>query len=471
MSRLNCTYELPAGRDGSAFCPSRCEYLTSALNLSYPELEDACLTDREYLERYRGARRSPVFLPVCLTYLAVFLVGAVGNVLTCTVIARNKVMWTPTNLYLFSLAVSDLLVLLLGMPLELYEMWRNYPFLLGAGGCYFKTFLFEVVCFASILNVTALSVERYIAVVHPLRAKYVVTRRHAKRVILAVWAVSVLCALPNTSLHGIATLPSRSVGGGGGGGVGGGGGGGGGGAGINASDSASAAAGGVPDSAICVPLSPQWYNLTIQVTTLVFFVLPMATISVLYLLIGLHLQREKLLQVFEAKSSSSGQESFCDVRRKQQKARHRQVTKMLFVLVVVFGICWAPFHADRLMWSFISDWSEGQLETFQYVHLISGVLFYLSSAVNPILYNLMSTRFREMFREVMCRWPCQAPPRTHSFSATRATLRSTLSDAAIAAAAAARPPVTGGRLAVVEGDADADERGEKGKEDETSFAC
>ena len=89
MSRLNCTYELTAGRDGFA-CPSRCEYLTSALNMSYPELEDACLTDQEYLERYRGARRSPMFLPVCLTYLAIFLVGAVGNVLTCTVIAATR---------------------------------------------------------------------------------------------------------------------------------------------------------------------------------------------------------------------------------------------------------------------------------------------------------------------------------------------------------------------------------------------
>ncbi|CAL8309737.1 unnamed protein product [Lota lota] len=434
MSSLNCTFGPTASRDGFA-CPpqSPCDNLTAALSLSHMELEDACLTDEEYLEKYRGARRSPVFLPVCLTYLAIFLVGAVGNVLTCTVIARNKVMWTPTNYYLFSLAVSDLLVLLLGMPLELYEMWHNYPFLLGKGGCYFKTFLFETVCFASILNVTALSVERYIAVVHPLRAKYVVTRAHAKRVILTVWGVSVLCALPNTSLHGIATLPSRSPG--------------------NASAGA-----GTPDSAICVPLSPRWYNLTIQVTTLVFFVLPMLTISVLYLLIGLHLKREKMLRVFEAKSSS-GQESFCNVRREQQKARHRQVTKMLFVLVVVFGICWAPFHTDRLMWSFISDWSAVHLETFQYVHLISGVLFYLSSAVNPILYNLMSTRFREMFKEVMCHWPCQPPPLGHSFSVTRATLRSTLSDAAAL-------PVNG--LPVVEGDA-AGEGGEK--EDETSFAC
>ncbi|KAJ3599646.1 hypothetical protein NHX12_033602 [Muraenolepis orangiensis] len=308
MTSYNCTSDLTGSQNGFT-CPpqSPCDNLTAALNLSRMELEDVCLTDQEYLERYRGARRSPMFLPVCLTYLAIFLVGAMGNVLTCTVIARNKVMWTPTNYYLFSLAVSDLLVLLLGMPLELYEMWQNYPFLLGVGGCYFKTFLFEMVCFASILNVTALSVERYIAVVYPLRAKYVVTRTHAKRVILTVWGVSVLCALPNTCLHGIDTLPGRGPGS----------------RGLDAPGATDMA-----DSAICVPLSPRWYNLTIQVTTLVFFVLPMLTISVLYLLIGLHLRRGKMLQVFEAKSSS-GQDSFCNVRRQQQKARHQQVTKML----------------------------------------------------------------------------------------------------------------------------------------------
>uniref|UniRef100_A0A3Q2P572 Neuromedin U receptor 1 n=1 Tax=Fundulus heteroclitus TaxID=8078 RepID=A0A3Q2P572_FUNHE len=328
-------------------------------------MDNTCLTEEGYLEKYLGPRRSSVFLPVCLVYLLIFLIGVVGNVLTCTVIARNKVMWTPTNYYLFSLAVSDLLVLLLGMPLELYELWQNYPFLLGKGGCYFKTFLFEMVCLASILNVTALSIERYIAVVHPLRAKYVVTRTHAKRVILTVWGISVLCAVPNTSLHGIITLQIHSA-------------------------------------AICTLVKPRWiYNLTIQLTTFVFFLLPMVTISVLYMLIGLQLKREKMRQSLEAKSGF-GNDSFCNIRTQQQKARRRQVTKMLFVLVVVFGICWAPFHTDRLMWSFISDWTDSHHKIFEYVHIISGVFFYLSSAVNPILYNLMSTRFREMFKEVMC---------------------------------------------------------------------
>ncbi|XP_061594966.1 neuromedin-U receptor 1 [Cololabis saira] len=405
MSSQNCSVDLMAEKEEWPCPPGQnCVNMTSGMNVSHIDLDDACLTVEGFLEKYLGPRRSSVFLPVCLIYLLIFLTGVVGNVLTCIVIARNKVMWTPTNYYLFSLAVSDLLVLLLGMPLELYELWQNYPFLLGKGGCYFKTFLFETVCLASILNVTALSIERYIAVVHPLRAKYVVTRTHAKRVILTVWGVSVMCAVPNTSLHGIFTLHIRSTGPAGY---------------INEE---------IADSAICTLVKPRWmYNLTIQLTTFLFFILPMLTISVLYVLIGLQLKREKMRLALEAKSGFE-QDSFCNIRTQQQKARRRQVTKMLFVLVVVFGICWAPFHTDRLMWSFISDWTDNHREIFEYVHIISGVFFYLSSAVNPILYNLMSTRFREMFREVMCHGPDHMSPRKHSLSVTRVTLRSTLGD-------------------------------------------
>ncbi|XP_072516712.1 neuromedin-U receptor 1 [Salminus brasiliensis] len=399
MPKPNCSLAaLPCGQD--LLCNS-----SFALNFTAAELEDYCLDPDEYLEKYLGPRRSPVFLPVCITYLLIFSVGVLGNILTCTVITRHRVMRTPTNFYLFSLAVSDLLVLLLGMPLELYELWSNYPFLLGESGCYFKTFLFETVCFASILNVTALSVERYIAVVHPLRAKYVVTRTHARRVILCVWSVSVVCALPNTSLHGIFTLPQPR----------------------------GRAQGSLPDSDTCMLVKPRWmYNLTIQITTLVFFLLPMLTLSVLYLLIGLRLRRERMLQVLQA-SDGQQQDGYCRARGQQQKARRQQVTKMLFVLVVMFGICWAPFHTDRLMWSFMDQWASEQVEIFQayeYVHVISGVFFYLSSAVNPILYNLMSTRFREMFKEVMCRHPRRPAPRKQSLSMTRVTLRSVVSEVA-----------------------------------------
>ncbi|KAL1279812.1 hypothetical protein QQF64_014412 [Cirrhinus molitorella] len=324
---------------------------------------DLCLSHSAYLEKYLGPCRSPFFLPMCVTYLLIFVVGVLGNSLTCIVIARHRVMRTTTNYYLFSLAISDLLVLLLGLPLELYELWSNYPFLFGVAGCYFKTCLFETVCFASVLNVTALSVERYRAVLHPLHAKHVATHSHAKRVILVLWAVSLLCALPNTSLHGVETLKPRF--------------------GLT-----------FPDSSVCTVMHDRWiYNLLVQVTALLFFILPMLTITVLYVLIGLQLHRER--ECFDSKTGLN-QDGV------NQRARHRQVTKMLCALVIVFGICWAPFHIDRVMWSYIDDWTAENHHVFEYVHLLSGVFFYLSSVVNPILYNLMSSRFREMFREVVC---------------------------------------------------------------------
>ncbi|KAK1336737.1 hypothetical protein QTO34_002772 [Cnephaeus nilssonii] len=334
------------------------------------EPEDLNLTDQELRLKYLGLQKTELFLPICVTYLLIFVVGTVGNGLTCMVILCYKAMRTPTNYYLFSLAVSDLLVLLLGMPLELYEKWF---------------------CLASVLNVTALSVERYVAVVHPLQARSVMTQARVRRVLGAIWSLAVLCSLPNTSLHGIQQLdvPCRGI---------------------------------VPDSAVCMVVrSRAFYNLLMQTTALLFFCLPMATISVLYLLIGLRLRSERLLLLRQGPKSR--------VQQLQDKGR-TQVTKMLFVLVLVFGICWAPFHIERLMWSFVSHWTECLNLAYTYVHVISGVFFYLSSAVNPVLYSLMSSRFQDTFREALCLGTrCRGHRRCHSsHSLSRVTTGSTLCD-------------------------------------------
>uniref|UniRef100_A0A2K6KE67 Neuromedin U receptor 1 n=1 Tax=Rhinopithecus bieti TaxID=61621 RepID=A0A2K6KE67_RHIBE len=107
----------------------------------------------------------------------------------------------------------------------------------------------------------------------------------------------------------------------------------------------------------------------------------------------------------------------------------RQVTRC-FVLVVVFGICWAPFHADRVMWSIVSQWTDSLHLAFQHVHVISGIFFYLGSAANPVLYSLMSSRFRETFQEALCLGAhChRLRPRHSSHSLSRVTTGSTLCD-------------------------------------------
>lgn len=211
----------------------------------------------DYLAFLYGPRRSQLFLPMTWVYALIFLVGVSGNLLVCLVILKHRNMRTPTNYYLFSLAISDLLVLLFGMPLEVYEMWSNYPFLFGLVGCYFKTALFETVCFASILNVTTVSAERYAAILHPFQAKMKSTRRRALRIIIALWLLSVLFSLPNTSIHGIVLqyFPNHTE---------------------------------VPGSATCTVVKPMWiYNCIIQLTSFLFYLLPMGVISVLYCLMGL----------------------------------------------------------------------------------------------------------------------------------------------------------------------------------------
>lgn len=281
----------------------------------------------ELLLKFLGPKRSSFFLPISLAYLLIFISGVAGNLLTCTVIAKHKKMRTPTNLYLFSLAISDLLVLLFGMPLETYEMWQNYPFPFGEGGCYFKTFLFETVCFASVLNVTALSVERYVAVVHPLKTKYVMTNTHAKRVITTIWVISLVCAIPNTSLHGIYYfyLPTLEK---------------------------------IEESAMCMLLKPRWiYNLVIQITTVFFYFIPMTIISVLYLMIGCRLNRERKFPVGKLGKNCSTKTSW---KIHLESGRRRQITKMLCKLLLSFLLILGCVFA-----------SISSIKSFSLTHLIS----------------------------------------------------------------------------------------------------
>ncbi|XP_053575630.1 neuromedin-U receptor 2 [Bombina bombina] len=312
----------------------------------------------DYLAFLYGPKRSRLSLPMTLVYAAIFLVGVSGNLLVCLVILKHHNMRTPTNYYLFSLAVSDLLVLLLGMPLEIYEMWSNYPFLFGAWGCYFRTVLFETVCFASILSVTTVSVERYVAIIHPFQAKLKSTRRRALRILITIWICSIIFSIPNTSTHGILLqyFPNGSL---------------------------------VPNSATCAVVQPLWiYNCIIQVTSLLFYVIPMGIISVLYCLMGLKLRGDNSLDTDKMSVSV-------------QRPSRKSVTKMLFVLVMVFAICWAPFHTDRLFFSFVVVWTEPLANVFNLIHVVSGVFFYLSSAVNPLIYNLLSRRFHTAFRNFL----------------------------------------------------------------------
>ncbi|KAH9366528.1 hypothetical protein HPB48_010318 [Haemaphysalis longicornis] len=76
--------------------------------------------------------------------------------------------------------------------------------------------------------------------------------------------------------------------------------------------------------------------------------------------------------------------------------RNRGWDRRRVAVVVSFFICWTPFHAQRLIATY-ADQTAAMVLLFTVLTYISGVTYYLSATVNPILYQVMSLKFRQAF--------------------------------------------------------------------------
>lgn len=168
-------------------------------NCSWEETRNATgITDLPPLNYYS----IPLLTAITVACTLLFLVGVTGNVMTILVVSKYRDMRTTTNLYLCSMAVSDLLIFLC-MPLDLYRMWKYRPWRFGAALCKLFQFVSESCTYSTILSITALSVERYLAICFPLRAKALVTKRRVRALILLLWTVSLLSAGPVFVMVGV----------------------------------------------------------------------------------------------------------------------------------------------------------------------------------------------------------------------------------------------------------------------------
>ena len=86
-------------------------------------------------------------------------------------------------------------------------------------------------------------------------------------------------------------------------------------------------------------------------------------------------------------------------------SRSKSIThfKILLAASVVFAffLCWAPFHAQRLGYIYFKE-SKVFRTLNEYLYHISGFFYYFSATVNPILYNLMSLKYRQAFKKTLC---------------------------------------------------------------------
>ncbi|KAH8330986.1 hypothetical protein KR067_009878 [Drosophila pandora] len=332
--------------------------LTQVLNISADNLTSLLqgLEPEELLPTMSPMAPMSLLAALSVGYALIFVAGVLGNLITCIVISRNNFMHTATNFYLFNLAISDMILLCSGMPQDLYNLWHpdNYPF--SDGVCILESVLSETAANATVLTITAFTVERYIAICHPFRQHTMSKLSRAVKFIFAIWIAALLLALPQAIQFSVVVQ-------------------------------------GVGSS--CT-MKNDFFAHVFAVSGFLFFGGPMTAICVLYVLIGVKLKRSRLLQAIPRRCY--------DVSR--GISAQTRVIRMLVAVAVAFFICWAPFHAQRLMAVYGSTSgieSQWFNDVFSILNYTSGVLYFLSTCINPLLYNIMSHKFREAFKVTLAR--------------------------------------------------------------------
>nr|XP_021152204.1 G-protein coupled receptor 39 isoform X2 [Columba livia] len=139
-------------------------------------------------------------ITLALVYVCLFVAGILGNSITIKatrILQKKGYLQKEVTDHMVSLACSDLLVILLGMPMEFFSaIWSPFSTPNGNVACKLYYFLFEACSYATVLHVATLSFERYIAICHPFKFKAVSGPRTVKLLIAFVWGTSVIVALP-----------------------------------------------------------------------------------------------------------------------------------------------------------------------------------------------------------------------------------------------------------------------------------
>lgn len=249
-----------------------------------------------------GPKRDPLYvvIPITFVYMVIFVTGVIGNISTCIVIAKNKSMHTATNYYLFSLAISDFLLLISGVPQEVYSIWFRYPYVFGEVFCVVRGLMAETAANATVLTITSFTVERYLAICHPFLQHTMSKLSRAVKIIIGIWILSISLAIPQALQFGVITDENN-----------------------------------IDHCAIKRVIVEHAFELS----TLLFFLAPMTLITVLYILIGLKLRTSGLMKR-ENGVSMQRRVHVNSCHRQQASVGTRRVLKMLgkFCCFVLFYV-------------------------------------------------------------------------------------------------------------------------------------
>ncbi|XP_069744195.1 orexin receptor type 2 [Narcine bancroftii] len=317
-------------------------------------------------------------------YIVVFIVALVGNILVCVAVWKNRHMRTVTNYFIVNLSFADILVTMICLPasllVDITETWFY-----GQVLCKIIPYLQTVAVSVSVLTLSCIAMDRWYAICHPLMFKSAASR--ARSNIAMIWIVSCVFMIPQAIVMECSII--------------------------------------VPEFAnktvlftIC---DEHWtdeiygkvYHICFFIVT---YVAPLCLMILAYFQIFQKLwcrqipgtfsivQRNRKPPALQC-SSQRGSKDQTRMRAraitaeiKQIQAR-RKTARMLVVVLIFFALCYLPVSVLNILKRVLGIFNNVHDRTTLYaLFTVSHWLVYTNSAANPIIYNFLSSKFREEFK-------------------------------------------------------------------------
>lgn len=286
----------------------------------------------------------------------VFVFGAVGNILVFCATWRNHHLRTISNMFIVGLAVSDILMSIICMPLSLmtliHSRWMYNSFV-----CHLHGFSVFTLGLASLHMMALVSINRYFCILKTSKYPRLFSKKRTLLYICLVWANAFIGTLP-PFFFGVGGYSFQ------------------------------------PGKAMCL----YEFEANIPFTAfieVVYIGLPLSLIAFCYASVFKAVYRNN--RVFAANGASP------DTLRANVK--ETKVTKTLAVVFLGFASCWTPVSVIDYI-----DAINGKPVLARQVYLMYGFLVYISSMINPIIYGITSRSFRneykKMFKKIFCEILC-----------------------------------------------------------------
>uniref|UniRef100_A0A3Q3S0U5 Gastrin-releasing peptide receptor n=2 Tax=Mastacembelus armatus TaxID=205130 RepID=A0A3Q3S0U5_9TELE len=296
---------------------------------------------------------------IASVYGLISVLGLIGNITLIKTFCSAKSIRNVPNLFMSSLALGDVLLLVTCAPVDA-SRYLTEEWLFGRVGCKVIPFIQLTSVGVSVFTLTALSADRYRAIVKPLDVQ---TSNNTTSIVLRaalIWLISLVLAIPEAIFSDLQTFNITST---------------------NES------------FVTCAPyphaedLHPKIHSIA---SFLIFYIIPLMVISIYYTFIARSLMR-----------SASNLPVEGNMHARRQVESRRCLAKTVLVFVGLFAVCWLPSHIIFIYRSY--HYSEVDTSLVHFIcSVVARILAFTNSCLNPFALYLLSKTFKKQFDQQLC---------------------------------------------------------------------